>query len=165
MASKRITRRALKCLLSYDPDTGGFTWLVDRRGHAKAGDCAGSENQGYIVIKLCGRKYMAHVLAWFYVHGRWPRHDIDHRDTVRHHNWIKNLRDVTRSVNLQNQTKAHPNNQSTGLLGVCAPVAGKYPAKIKTKGKQLHLGSFPTAEAAHQAYITAKRIHHEGNTL
>lgn len=48
---------------------------------------------------------MAHRLAWLYVHGEWPQREIDHKDNVRHHNWIGNLRDVSHSVNMQNQVK------------------------------------------------------------
>jgi len=37
-----LTQEQLKSELSYNPDTGNFTWLINRRGGAKAGDIAGT---------------------------------------------------------------------------------------------------------------------------
>jgi hypothetical protein len=56
-------------LLSYDPDTGVLLW---KRG-PRAGIHAGYEIAGGdIEVRLYGRLYRAHHLAWYLGHGEWP---------------------------------------------------------------------------------------------
>lgn len=78
-----LTQHRLKELLHYEPETGVFTWKVDSRdggrGH-RSGDTAGTLAQGYTVIRVGKVVYKAHRLAWLYVHGSFPEHEIDHVD-------------------------------------------------------------------------------------
>ena len=55
----------------------------------------------YILID--GDKYQASRLAWKYVYGVDPQHEIDHIDNDRDNNSIINLRDVTHDVNQLNR--------------------------------------------------------------
>lgn len=159
-----LTQEHLKELLNYNPDTGIFTYKISRCGYRgiKIGDTAGSvSTDNYRRIGIAGKKYLAHRLAWFYMYGVWPDFQIDHRDHDRSNNRINNLRDVTQSGNMQNQVKATKQNLSCGFLGVrFHDKKGKYEAQIRINGKQKHLGSFPTAQEAHSAYLLAKRLHH-----
>lgn len=95
--------------------------------------------------------------------GRWPVGDIDHRDSNKLNNAFCNLREVTEHENLQNQRRAHRNNKS-GLLGVSHQAQG-YVARIYANGRKHYLGTFKTGEAAHSAYLDAKRRLHPGSTL
>ena len=161
-----LTQSRLKELLDYNQETGIFTCKVARANNSiPVGSIAGSLSNGYIRICIYGRSYMAHRLAWLYVYGVWPDNEIDHKDTVKHHNWLNNLRDVTHSGNQQNVATARRNNK-TGLLGsVFHKASGKYQAAIVISGKKQHLGIFSTPEEAHEVYLAAKRIHHSTCTI
>jgi hypothetical protein len=119
----------------------------------------------YVTIKVDAKRYLAHRLAWLYVHGEWPSRHLDHIDGDPSNNRIANLRDVSRSINMQNQLRAR-GDSLTGLLGVCKDTRKPwFYARITVHGKQINLGCFRTADAAHEAYLTAKRRLHEGCTL
>jgi len=160
-----ITQERLKEILHYDPETGIFTWLIKTKRRPK-GSIAGSLSHGYLQIKISGKTYRSHRLAWLYVNGRWPNDVIDHINHNTADNRIDNLRDVSRSMNQHNQIKAPISNKTTGLLGATFnKEKQKYHCHIVVEGKTKHIGYFPTAELAHEAYIKAKRIHQKGNTL
>lgn len=161
-----IAQDELRSILSYDPATGDFTWLINSRGHARAGDIAGTiQRKGYRAIKISGRLYQAHRLAWLYVHGRWPTSVIDHANGVPDDNRLCNLREATHAENQQNRLRAQVNNRC-GLLGVspCGKT-GRFRARIRLAGKEISLGAFKTAEEASAAYVKAKaEIHPFSNT-
>ena len=160
---KDITVETLRTLLAYDPETGEFRWRVNRKG-IKMGDVVGCVNSsGYTRIKINGMEFMAHRLAWLYTHGMWPDHQIDHINGDKRDNRIKNLRDVSRSVNLQNQTRARRGSIS-GLLGVSWHKHKEHwEAKIMIDKRSQHLGYFSSPEAAHAAYLAAKLRLHPGD--
>jgi hypothetical protein len=87
-------------LLSYEPRFGYFFWKINR-GSSKAGDVAGSVcPDGYRLIKVDGKSYKAHRLAWLMTHGEWPAEQIDHINGVRTDNRIVNLREASKKQNL-----------------------------------------------------------------
>lgn len=152
--------------LSYDAETGVFTWIASQSGRVKVGDVAGCDNGlGYLQIRYRDKNYRAHRLAWFITHGKWPDGDIDHINGKRSDNRIANLRDVSRSVNLQNQRKPRAGSKS-GFLGVgWNKSRGKWMAYINIDGKVKYLGYFDDPAIAHEAYLTAKRSAHKGCTI
>lgn len=164
MAKADLTAQRLRELLHYDPETGVFTWRVACRGTA-AGDVAGCViDGGYIRITIDKRFHRSHRLAWLYMTGTWPANDIDHIDGNPSNNALANLRDVTRSVNLQNRRAAMGHNTTSGVLGVSSK-RNKWRARIKVDGRHVSLGHFDTIEEAQAAYLEAKRAHHPGNML
>ena len=152
---------ALRSALSYDPVTGQFVWRTGHRAGREAGRI--NRRRGYRYIGLGGRCYMAHRLAWFYVHGRWPVADIDHINRDRTDNRLANLREATRTENLRN-TGCHRDNP-TGRKGVSYDRArNRWAARIFLNGRTVHLGRFATPDAAQQAYIAAAAEAHGQTT-
>ncbi len=135
-------------LLHYEPDTGVFTWRVSPVNSVKVGSTAGAVNsQGYVLIKIGGRSYSAHRLAWFYVHGVWPPNQIDHINRIRTDNRLVNLRLANSQENNKNGSKRRDN--TSGITGVrWYKRARKFYAYIGSNGKLLSLGYFDTLEEA-----------------
>ena len=156
-----LTQTRLKELLTYSPSTGVFTWRVTRGPKAMAGHVAGTPHaRGYVALMVDQKLYLAHRLAWLYVHGAWPEWTIDHRNGDRADNRIRNLRDVTLQANLHNQTKPYNSNKS-GLRGVSFESrSNKWYSRIRVAGSNLMLGYFDTAQEAHAAYVAAKAVYH-----
>lgn len=150
-----LTRRRLKELLIYDPRTGIFRWRVRRSGVPIAGMVAGSPGpKGHILITINGRKYKASRLAVFWMTGRWPRQQVDHRDTDPGNDRWKNLRLATNAENCRNRSRFR--NNTTGFKGVSFHrLTGKYQAAIRKDYRRIHLGLFGSARAAHEAYKAA----------
>lgn len=151
----KITQAHLKELLYYEPETGDFIRLI-RRGAAIAGDVAGKAHySGYWYIRISKKHYAAHRLAWFYTHGFWPKEDIDHINNDRSDNRIVNLRECTRSQNIQN-SKLYKKS-SSGFKGVSKSKRNKKPwfSQIQVEGKLKYLGSYISPDLAHKAYCDA----------
>ena len=164
--SNRITAERARELLEYSAETGVFRWRVNRQGGICSGSVAGGKKpDGYIYIGVDGVKFLAHRLAWLYVHGKWPREHIDHINGVRDDNRLSNLREASNSENMQNQRRAQANN-ANGLLGVSWDEKRKrWQAQIKANGRKRHLGRFETSEEARAAYIAAKAELHPFQTI
>lgn len=161
-----VSLKRLREILGYNPETGGFTRLLDAGGE-KIGSAAGtlSNSTGYILISVDGNKLLAHRLAWFYVFGVWPKNQIDHINGVRTDNRIANLREATIAENRQNQTQFIRKN-SSGYLGVHRVAdSGLFAASIKKDGVKQHIGCYLTPEEAHEAYRFRKIEVHPFGTL
>lgn len=162
-ADSTLTQARLKELMHYDPDTGVFVRIAKARG-AKVGKSSWADNgHGHIRMTVDGVQYVAHRLAWFYVHGVWPIKFLDHINGNRQDNRICNLRECDDELNQQNRHAA-PSHSSTRLIGA-TPHQGRFRAQIRVKKKLIRLGCFDTAEEAHAAYLKAKRELHEFCTI
>jgi hypothetical protein len=137
-------------LLHYDPSTGCFTW----RAGLKSGTMAGSIGGRYVQIMIGKKNYLAHRLAWLYVHGYPPPHEIDHANGDPRDNRIDNLRLASKSQNAQNQRRSAKN--SSGYKGVSwSRHKQRWRAAIKVNDRNMHLGYFRELAAAADAYRRA----------
>lgn len=155
-----IARDRLLELLVYDPDTGVFSWRVNR-GPVKAGATAGRiDSSGHVQITIDGSAYMAHRLAYLYVTGTWPRLTVDHRDRDPANNRWQNLREATREQNMRNcRTRV---DSRTGHKGIAIDRNGKYRAYIVADARRRHLGMFASLQqAVHARNLAAKDLHGE----
>jgi|SRR5215217_257853 len=157
-----LTQEKLKTKLEYDPLTGLFTWVERFSSRAGKGELAGSvTSHGYISIRIFGKAYLAHRLAWLYVNGEFPQFQIDHRDTNKSNNSWTNFRPATNAQNVMN-TGIRANNKS-GHKGVSWYARyQKWRVGCKADGVRHHLGYFENIDDAVKAYAAcAKRIHGE----
>jgi len=167
--TQELTQDMLKQWLHYEPETGVFTWIgkADPKApNSFIGKRAGKadDGRGYRAIKILGKLWLEHRLAFLYMTGMWPKQGVDHIDGSRSNNAWKNLRAADGYVNAQNQRKPQKGNKS-GFLGVSAH-RSKFRAFIRVNGgAPMRIGTFDTPEEAHQAYVEAKRRLHPGCTL
>lgn len=160
MSKIALTVERLRELLHYDPETGVFTWKVNRGHMARAGLVAGNlRSDGYRQIKVDGVLYRAHRLAWFHVTSKWPEGDLDHENLRKDDNRFDNLRPATDSQNKAN-VSANSNNR-LGVKGVYfrGHLSRPFVASIQVNGRKRHLGCFETAEEAGAAYALAASSH------
>lgn len=129
-------------------------------GRALEGQVAGVVGlRGHRSIRVDGRSYPAGRLAWFYVHGEFPKHLIDHINGNRVDDRIVNLRPATHSENGRNSS----GHSASGLKGAYFNKPTKtWFSTIRIDGKHRRLGTFPSKEEAHAAYVrVAKEIYGE----
>jgi hypothetical protein len=153
-----LTHERLREVLNYDPMTGVFVWKKRLNNRALVGHiCRNFDHRGYLRINIDRKIYRAARLAWLYIHGKWPPHEIDHINGIPGDDRLDNLREATHSENCNNR----PPRKSGRLKGVyfnkrdngwCARITGS---------KRTHfLGRFATEAEAHAAYAKAAPIIH-----
>lgn len=159
MAKADLSADRLRELFQYDSETGKFF-----KNGREVGFLVPPKN--YMRVMVDGRQWLAHRLAWLYVHSEWPQGQVDHINGVKTDNRICNLRCVTAAENMQNIRAAKSYNKTSGLLGVCfAKNEKKWKAQISVNGVNRHIGYADTAEQAHRLYLDAKRRLHDGCTI
>ncbi len=148
----------LREILDYDPATGVFRWKETMNSQAMAGQVAGcmSHPSPFVQFNIGDKNYHGHRLAWFYVHGVWPEHDIRHVNDNGRDNRIANLKEATN----QQIILSFPlrRNNTSGYKGVSFhKKTRRWRASLHTKEKWIHLGLFDTKEEAYEAYCEAGR--------
>lgn len=116
-----MEKEILSKYLNYNRRTGIFTWKKrgDKRFDSRyAGTPAGTihvstTGRKSVKIKIEGKSYYAHRLAWIMVTGAHPEGVIDHIDHNPLNNKWKNLRDVSQADNMKNRKM--PVTNKTGI--------------------------------------------------
>jgi len=152
-----VTQDRLKELVHYDPASGIFTRIKDAGPNAKAGVVVGCKNsKGYLQVVIDGKHYKLHRLAFLYMTGEFPDHEVDHINRECSDNRWSNLRVATKSQNLRN-VGPHKTNKS-GYKGVSwKKDVSKWIAQIRANGKVRYLGMFDDPKEAHAAYVEAAK--------
>jgi hypothetical protein len=153
-----LTPDRLRAMVNYSRSTGEFTWAEQRTNRCPLGGAAGwTDEDGYVHIRLDGRLYLAHRLAWLYVHGEWPAGLLDHKNRNPGDNRIANLRLASHSQNHANTAKRADNK--SGFKGVCwSTAANRWRASIKYGSTVKFLGHFDDPKDAAAAYDAAAKL-------
>lgn len=151
--ANEIDVEIVRAALSYDPVTGILRWRVSS-GSATAGKVAGSkitDQDPYSSVKIDGKRFGCHRVAWVIMTGVWPKHLVDHRNRNKGDNRWENLREATGTLNNMN-SRLNSRNRS-GYRGVhYCNTRKKWIARICTNRKQRDVGQFATKEEAARAY-------------
>lgn len=142
----------LRQLVCYLPKSGMFFRRDAYQGRCRVLGSRAAD--GYIAIRIDNGAYLAHRLAWMYVHGVWPDGVVDHINGDRSDNRMSNLRVVTAWQNTFNNRVRRRNG---GLIGAYWIHDAKWAAITQVDGKKVLLGYYPTEEQAHRAYIEFNR--------
>lgn len=130
--------------LFYSPENGHFIWATSPSRAVKSGTVAAVKTKSkYAKIQFKGKSFLAHRVAWFYVHGEQPAM-IDHINGDTFDNRISNLRPSNGFENARNQL-SHRN----GKLFGAQLVRGKYHGTFSHKGRNYHVGVFESEKEAH----------------
>lgn len=148
----QIPIEQLREAFEYDPETGILRWKKSGKPCAPS-----SSSRGYLCVKYRGQTLRQSRVISASVTGAWPEGEINHLNGVKSDNRFANLREATHAECAMNQ-KMKSRNQS-GLKGTCKH-RGRWQARIRKDGKDLHLGSFATPEQAHAAYRLAADRHY-----
>ena len=136
--------------LTYDPDTGWFTYNHPGR-KARVGGRAGWDGaDGYRYLRFEGCVRGEHLWVVFYMTGSWPKDQVDHRRVgreFRSDNRWSELRVATRAQNGANRLVR--SNSVSGVKGVSKASKNRWAARIG--GGKTYLGCFDTKEAASEA--------------
>lgn len=163
---RSITAQEVRELFGYDEAAGQLFRLKALPGNGrKAGSVVGCNHRNYLRCIIGGVRYAVHRLVWLHAYGEWPKWEIDHINGDGRDNRLCNLRDVPHKINGQNQRNARADNKSNRLGATWHKQSAKWRARICIDGGQQHIGSFDDAEAAHAAYVAAKRRLHVGCSI
>lgn len=152
-----IEQSNLKQILSYDCESGVFTWLRPKPNQVLAGTEAGwIEPSGYRRISIRGKNYQAHRLAWLYMTGELPVGQVDHRNLNKSDNRWCNLRLATNSQNQANRPASK--RSSSGCKGVYwHKRIRKWQASIMVGGRLRCLGYRENQAEAVSLYAAAAK--------
>lgn len=154
---KPLTAERLRELYEYFPETGMFRRrrLPGEYNRKVGGLTPGHACGRYLGLGIDYRRYYCHRLAWLWIHGEWPAHEIDHINGDPHDNRLSNLRAATKSENGYNKRRGTRN--TSGIKGVhYYRKTNKWRAAISLGYQRTkHLGLFDTKEEAAEAYRVA----------
>lgn len=93
------------------------------------------DKDGYLILKIKGKQFKAHRVAWLLNYGCFPSNELDHINRIRTDNRIENLRESNRVEQVANRYV--PTNKETGVIGIYIDktkgLKKKYTFKVKAK--------------------------------
>ena len=153
-----ITQSRVKELFNYDPETGILTNKIargNRRG--KIGDEVGSiTSHGYLDTTVAGKRCYIHRICFLHYHGFLPK-SVDHRNTNKLDNKIKNLRAAT--VQENNCNKVEISTNTSGHRNVYwHKASSKWRVAVQKDGKSNHIGLYADKSVAINAAKEARSV-------
>lgn len=152
--TKTVERQIILDAFTVDINNGKIYWLRPRYS-SLVGVEAGRVNHGYRFVRFKVDKkfstFSSHRIIFFIATGLWPE-QIDHVNGIKTDNRIENLRITDHRRNQQNRW-----HQRAGSLVGTDWLKGKkrWRAQIQINKKRITLGTYHTAQEAHERYLKA----------
>ena len=164
IVSPTLTQDELKSFLRYEPDTGNFYWIRNYFNMVEGNKVTSTVRSGktYNRVKLNKRTYKCSRLAFLYMTGEWPKHQVDHINGNSLDDRWDNLRDVTVAQNSQNiRTKVC---NKTGIRGLAYMGDKYYLASLQANGTryQKHFKQTEEGKSKAVAWLKEMRALHHG---
>lgn len=164
MSNNILDPSVVKAVLDYDPSIGIMIWRdTPCHRNARAGSEAGCIIRSYdrlrvyrfVTITINRQKYKRSRLAFVWMTGEWPEHQIDHINGNSLDDRWCNLREATA---LQNAWNHKRRAKSSSLpMGIRTNPSGRYSARLQVNKKMIQIGTFDTIKEAENAYATARK--------
>ena len=128
--------------------------------YVKNGKHAGCQNhKGYWRVKIGGTRYPGHRIVQALKTGKdLVELTVDHKDRDPSNNHPFNLRWASMTEQALNRSSHNRNGYKGVHYQEGKNLKKPYQAQIWLDGKMRHLGMYETAEAAHEAYLSALQI-------
>lgn len=138
----------------YDPNTGNL-WKLHKKKSIGWYLCSTSASSPYYrQVKINGKQINQHRIIYKLMTGTWPEM-VDHINGDILDNTWKNLRETVNRDNQLNQQK-HREGHLPGTYFKTTKYWQGWISQVSIDGEKIHLGTFKTQEAAHNAYIQAR---------
>lgn len=139
------TLQHIKDYFEYNPETG----QIFRFNHdgSLVTELYAEDDGGYIRFEIFGRKIRSHHVAWFLHYGEWPVDEIDHRDRIKTHNYISNLR-YSNPIDQRKNTNKRRMKELTHIYRHKFKGVTKFRVRIKKNQKLINYGIYDTIEEA-----------------
>lgn len=148
MAADDLAQARLHFLLDYDPVTGALNWKNPTSERVAEGRCAGVlAGNGRRYVDLDNKRYLAHRVIWFYVHGKWPSANLAALNGNYDDLSLANYEERTARETARGGGARTTN--TSGIRGVSwDKTKGKWLAYITHNYKSQYIGRFDTKEEA-----------------
>jgi hypothetical protein len=138
---------------------GSIYWKTPRK-RINVGDKAGTTlSTGYRSVLIDGKRQMEHRVIFMMHHGFLPK-ELDHIDGNSLNNKIENLREATRSSNMQN-TKLLTKNKSKCKNVYWHKISKKWKVQLSANKQRMFCGSFNDLELADLVAQEARDKYHK----
>lgn len=136
------------------------TWHPSPRHQACVGkQVPATEISGYLQVGILGTYYPVHYIVWYLEKGTWPSDYLDHWDRGSFNNKIGNLRECTPTQNCYNSKRKRGLPGHKGIYKNSTNKTNPWIAQCQIDGINHWLGSFPTEQAAIDAYNVFAKVH------
>lgn len=114
---KNLTHSELLKIVTYNPITGIFYSMPEMEELGSQVEL--NHPRGHSYIRIYIRKHgaiSAHRLAIFFMTGKWPEYQVNHKNGIRNDNSWNNLECVTRRENMEKIKLINPKSKMSDMF-------------------------------------------------